>query len=366
MSTCRHCKRDIPDNALYCPWCGKEQAKQRKRARSEITVPKATLTAAGTWYIRMRLGGESIAVYGPTEAAAKAEAIAIKAGIIDGKKNTPARTLGECIDKYIDDRRGVLSPSTIRGYTQIRQNRFVAAMGKPIATLTDWQRIISQEAETVSAKTLKNAWGLIHTVLMENGVQVKPVTLPQVVRAERPWLDFQQIRTFLDAARGESGELAAILALHSLRRSELCAVTVDDVTDTTITVAGAVVYDANGQITRKDTNKNVSSRRVVPIMISRLQELLPPSGVLVTETPNSVGRQINRICDRAGLPQVGVHGLRHSFASLAYHLGMSERETMELGGWSDASTIHRIYLHLAQADRLTAANKMADFYRTCD
>ena len=58
--------------------------------------------------------------------------------------------------------------------------------------------------------------------------------------------------------------------------------------------------------------------------------------------------------------------MRHSFASLGYHLRLSEIEVMSMGGWSDSSTVHNIYLHLAQRDRLKAENKMAKFYRTAD
>lgn len=367
--TCRHCKRDIPDNALFCPWCGKEQAKPRKRTKSEITVPKATLTASGMWYIRLRLNGESIPIYADTEAQCKAEAIAVKSGIADkAKASKHSPTLGECIDRYIEDRAGVLSPATCRGYRQVRLHRFQSVMDDPVEALTNWQSVISREASLCSPKTLKNAWGLIRSVLAENNIQINPVKLPQVIKSERPWLDYEQIGVFLNAAYGKPGELAALLALHSLRRSEICAVTPSDVDlkAGTISIAGSAVFDEDCHLVFKDTNKTVASRRVIPIMIPRLNELLtaipPEQPRLVQEYPNSVWRQINRICRKSGLPEVGIHGLRHSFASLAYHLGMSEQETMELGGWSDSQTIHRIYLHLAKADRLNAANKMSEFY----
>lgn len=367
--TCRHCKRDVPDNALYCPWCGKEQSKPRKRAKSEITVPKASLTASGNWYIRLRLNGESIPVYADTEAQCKAEAIALKSGILKkAAESKKSPTLGECLDEYISGREGILSPSTIRGYTMIRNHRFQSVINTPINAVSDWQKVISKESPLCSPKTLKNAWGLLRTVLEVNGIDVRNVALPQVVKSERPWLDYEQIGTFLNAAHGKPGELAAILALHSLRRSELCALSMSDINLKTnvINIAGSAVYDDTNHLVYKDTNKNVTSRRSVPIMIPRLREILAGMNSehvrVVKETPGSIWRQINRICRNAGLPEVGIHGLRHSFASLAYHLGMSERETMELGGWSDSQTIHRIYLHLAKADRIHAANKMSEFY----
>ena len=74
-------------------------------------------------------------------------------------------------------------------------------------------------------------------------------------------------------------------------------------------------------------------------------------------------KQIRAACERAGLPNVGVHGLRHSFASLAYHLGLSEKETMKIGGWSDYGTMRRIYTHLSDSDALRGENQMRDFFR---
>lgn len=365
---CRACGRELPENSLFCCWCGKEQLKKARKRKADISVPKAVEVSPGNWYIRMRLNGESIAVYEPTEALCRARAVAIKAGLLDARKHSGTLTLGAAIDKYIADRSAALSPATIRGYSQIRRNRFKSVMDEPLISVTDWQPVVNAEAALCSAKTLKNAWGLVRTVLALNGVEPKPVSLPQVVRAERPWLDFRQIKEFLSAAEDQPGELAALLALHSLRRSELCAVTFADVDikAKTIRVSGAAVYDDDNNLIRKATNKNTTSNRTVPVMIPRLLQLLPaaadPAEPVVKNAPHTVWEQINRICVRAGLPEVGVHGLRHSFASLAYHLGMSERETMELGGWSDAQTIHKIYLHLAQADRLQAANKMAEFY----
>ena len=75
---------------------------------------------------------------------------------------------------------------------------------------------------------------------------------------------------------------------------------------------------------------------------------------------------MEKICKTLGVPNVGAHGLRHSFASLAYHLRFSEMETMEIGGWSDHNTMRKIYTHLARMDRLKAQDSMAQFYRAAD
>ena len=234
----------------------------------------------------------------------------------------------------------------------------------------DWQNAINAEAKLCSPKTLKNAWGLFSSALKSAGVEPGEVTLAQVASKDLPWLDYEQIKTFLEAAKYEPCELGALLALHSLRRSEIYALTAADVdlAKGLIRVEGAAVLDADNNLTQKDTNKNETSRRTVPIMIPRLREMLPGAmaatdgGALVQGSLNTLYVQINRVCDAAGLPRVSVHGLRRSFASLAYHLRWSELETMRVGGWSDFNTMRKIYTKLAERDKSAAVQKMEQFY----
>ena len=133
-----------------------------------------------------------------------------------------------------------------------------------------------------------------------------------------------------------------------------------------IHVRGAAVVDEHGKLIHKAENKNASSTRDVPIMIPRLKELLSADadGYVVSINPNNVYRGINRACESHNLPLVGVHGLRHSFVSLAYHLGWSEIATMRVAGYADYGTMRKIYTHLAEQDKLKSVKSMSDFYAT--
>ena len=164
---------------------------------------------------------------------------------------------------------------------------------------------------------------------------------------------------------GKPYELGALLALNGLRRSELLHLTADDVdTDKgVIYVRGASVVGTGNKLVDKDTNKTHSSTRTVHIVIPRLNELLEgKTGRLITTNPTTLYGNINDFCRSVSLPKVGVHGLRHSFASLAYHLKWSEVTTMREGGWSNADTVHRIYTHLASQDANADIKRMQDFY----
>ena len=337
-----------------------------------MKVPEPRKLPSGTWFIQMRLNGVSVPVTASTPTACKHKAELIKAEHRAGKRtvkhDTP--TLRKAIDKYIEARKSILSPSTIDGYRRIQKKRFQSVMDKPISG-TGWQALINAErANGASSKTIRNAYRFIVSVLTENGITPGKVTLPPLENNTRAWLEPHQIKQLIAEADGTPSALPVFLALHSLRRSEIAALTWNDIDlkRKTITVAGAVVQDESHHYVSKPTNKTPKSRRTIPIMIPELIVYLASTpqearhGLVVDCKPHNIAERINAACRRAGLPEVGTHGLRHSFASLAYHLGMSELQTMELGGWSNTQTMHGIYTHLAAADRLKAKNKISEFF----
>lgn len=357
---CKYCKRDIDDDSFFCKWCGKEVVRGRKK-KDEVSVPKPKQLKSGEFYAQMMIDGRVEYVKADTEREYYAKARALKQGLIEQKKTKAGATVGQLIDAYITANSNVLSPSTIRSYLSYRQHRFQSVMGKD-ALNVNWQAAINAEAAEVSAKSVQNAWRLITASLKLAKLPVPDVNLPKVPKAERPWLDYEQIKVFLNAVEGQPCELGALLALHSLRRSEILNLTAESVSGDVIKVRGSAVHNADGQLVSKATNKNSSSTRDVPVMIPRIKTLLPESGKVITGNANQLWAQINRVCRNAGLPEVGVHGLRHSFASLAYHLNWPEMQTMSVGGWSDYNTVHNIYTHLAEKDRSDAVNNMTAFY----
>ncbi len=75
----------------------------------------------------------------------------------------------------------------------------------------------------VPPKTLTNAWRFIVSVLRNENIVPPKISLPQVSPNERPFLEPDQIKQFVSAVEGTDIEIPALLALSSLRRSEICA-----------------------------------------------------------------------------------------------------------------------------------------------
>ena len=363
---CKSCRKKIPEGSNFCNWCGVKQGRAPKQ-KDEIRVPEPKKTPSGKWRIQLRAEGESVTE--DTAAKCVAKARAIRAGFIEQKKKTGSKlSLGDAMEKYLSDNSKILSPSTKRGYDIIRRNRFQNYMDVDIKTFTDWQIMLNDEVELCSAKTLHNAWAFVGAVLRANKITPPEVKKPRVGLTELPWLTFEQIPVFCKAIYGDPCELGALLALSSLRRSELFAVTPDHVSTDgkKVFVSGARVMNDKNEFVHKEENKTVHSERTVPVLIPRLQELLRDIDrsleFIVTWNPNAITQHINALCHRNNLPPVGLHGLRRSFASLGHHLGLSEQEVMDIGGWAEYQTVHKHYLKLAEKDKKRGYDKMEAFY----
>lgn len=354
---CKYCKNSIPDGSIFCNICGERQTKQRKTSSS---VPKPQKRADGTYSLQIMVNGERFYVHEKTEAACIKIASAYKAGLLEPPKVAYSGTLYGCVEKYINDNKPVLSPSTIRGYMTCLKR--IKSYGDMRVSDVSWQRLVSSLSRSCAPKTVKNTWSLICAALRYAKVDIPDVNLPQLIPASRPWLDYRQIEIFLKAIKGNRSECAALLALHSLRQSEISALSRDSLSDNFIHVRGSVVPDENNVFIKKQTNKNSASMRDVPVMIDRLLEIWPSDGELDIPHPSTIRKDLLSVCAKAGLPPCTIHSLRHSFASLAYHLGWSQKTTELYGGWSTDDTVGKIYTHLADADKAADVAKAKQYY----
>lgn len=340
-----------------------------------MKIPEPRKLKSGSWFIQLRLDGTSVPITSPSKAECRQQAQLIKAEYLAGKRKVDSSsvTLGSLIDVYIEKSTPALSPSTVMGYDTIRRCRFQSYMDRPLRDIRDWQIMINEELATVSVHTVKNAWFLVTAALKDSGRDVPTVKLPRSPVREMPYLQPEEIPLFLSAIEGDPAELEMLLCLHGLRRSEALAVIRNrriDLEKHQIIVSGAVVPDKSHQLVEKDVNKSAASTRIVPIMVPRLTVLVKELNDSGKDWPVHsspiILKHIHTCCTAAGITDVTNHGLRHTFACLGYSLGISERALMELGGWDDPTTMHKIYIRVAQRDKERAKNKIAEFYQGRD
>lgn len=335
-----------------------------------MKVPEPRQLASGTWFIQLRLNGKSISISAdsPTEckSLAELEKAKYRAGMTAIKKLPKNLTLREAMTKYIKEYKKELSPSTYDRYMVYTNCRFKNYLDKPLGEIK-WQRMIDDELKKVSEKTVANGWGLVRPALKFVGFPVPDIRLAQVPVKERAFLQPEEILPFCKAVKGRSYEIAALLELHGLRLSEMKALTWDDIDlkRKVINVRGAYVKGPDGYVD-KETNKNRTSTRPVPIMIPQLEKALSAvkvkEGRVVNISPSVLLRDVKRACKRAGVTECGNHSLRHSFASLCFFVQIPMEQIMAWGGWSNDSTLRKIYIHLAASAESGHKKAFTDFF----
>lgn len=339
-----------------------------------MKVPSPRKLPSGNWFIQLRLNGESI----PITAKTRTECINIaeltkskhRAGASAIKKAPKSITLSESFDKFLKVRKATLSPSTLRSYTSYSKNRFKNYQDKQLSKI-NWQTMINEELESASEKTVKNAWGLVSSSLKLVGYPVPDITLAQVVVPDLNFLQPEEIKKFCVALKGRSYEIPALLALHSLRLSEIRGLYWEniDLENGVIFVHGARVRGPDGDVDKK-TNKNDTSSRYVPIMIPQLSTALSAvkdkTGLVASIGSNTLLDDVKRTCKRAGVTECTVHDLRRSFASLCFFLQIPSRQIQEWGGWRNDKVLNKIYIKLAASMETENKAKFTQFFENAN
>ena len=70
------------------------------------------------------------------------------------------------------------------------------------------------------------------------------------------------------------------------------------------------------------------------------------------------------ICEDNNIDFVGVHGLRHTNASVMLSLGIIDKVAMARGGWSTDVTMRSVYQHLFQPDKDAAGEKVDSYFES--
>ena len=335
-----------------------------------MKTPKPRKLESGNYFIQLRLGGKSIPITcdSPTECTLIAQKIKADymAGTTAIKKLPKNMTLREVEKKYINEFKEELSPSTADRYLAYTKCRFKKYLDMPLEEIS-WQRMIDDETKVASPKSVYNGWGLVRPALKFVGYPVPQVKLPSVPVSEIAFLQPEEIKPFCAAVKGRNYEIAALIELHGLRLSEMKGLTWDDIDldKGVINVRGAYVKGPDGYVD-KNTNKNRTSTRPVPIMIPQLKDALnaveDKAGRVVTTSGSVLLRDVKRACKIAGVTECTNHSLRHSFASLCFFLDVPLAQIMQWGGWGDDTTLKRIYIHLAASAETEHRKRLTGFF----
>ena len=355
---CKRCKREVQKDFNLCPYCGYRLVPDA----TEIRVPEPKRKADGSFSQQVMYNGKRYTVSAPTLDEYKAKARQIKLGNIPEKEDDEFHfvPLEDILEAYLSKKDGVIQDSTMSFYR--------IAMDNPLADVRlcspeaiDWQRLVDHLSKRYSAVYLSHVWNMVSNALEQAGYPVPDVQLPKTPRSNRPFLDDDEIPKLLDAARGSKYELGIILALHSLRAQEVCALDAEDIHDGFIHVNKCMMFNGSEYVLVNRT-KTETSTREIPVLIDRLYEVVPQSGRACPYRPDAFTAAVRRLCVTAGITRCTAHDLRRSFASLAYSLNVPERRIMRYGGWSNPSIMYDVYVKLYDKNSQKDAEPLRKYF----
>lgn len=350
--------------------------KKRRETAEKLSHPTPVELPSGKWRCQIMVSGKRISVIDADPEIAHAKALSMKLGIMQKEEENTAYniTLDNAITKYIEDRRGVLSPSTIRSYKETQKNRIQTLLKMKVSEITesDLQIAISSEAKSGrSYKTIKNDISLAVTVISQyKNINTNRLKYPQRIKKEHVYLETEQIVTLINGCVGDKAEIPILLALWlGMRRSEILGLYWDcvDFENKTIRVERSLVRNEDQKFIIKNYPKNESSRRTISCPGYILEKLkgyseVKEGRIFKTNDTSFIYDRLKIICKREGITFPGVHGLRHTNASVMLSLGIMDKYAMARGGWSTDYTMKKVYYHLFSEDKTKADNRIDSFF----
>lgn len=241
--------------------------KKQREAAAKLTRPRPVELPSGRWRCQMMVGGRRIDIIEDDPAIAHAKALAVKAGLMEEDKSPREMTVGEAIDRYIESKDAVLSPSTICGYRKLRENALQPLMGIRLPDLTQEavQKAVNLMARDKSPKYVRNAHGLLTAALGLYRPQfILRTSLPQKQKSEISIPSTEEVALLAERAKGTSFELPFLLAAWmGLRTSEIRGLTWDCVEGNILHIKQAIVDGEEGPILKP--TKTYSGDRKIPL-----------------------------------------------------------------------------------------------------
>lgn len=273
-------------------------------------------------------------------------------------------TLKEAYERYISSKSSVLSPATIAGYERLKKNHFQQLMPMKLSKITarHIQTAVNELSANHSPKTVRNAHGLLHSVIKSYKHNFEfSTTLPQKIKPQYIIPTTDDINTLLNNANEKIRVPILLASQGGLRRSEICALTINDFTDLGVNVNKAVVYDKDNKTIEK-TTKTTAGTRFVPL----------PENVIAEArkwkyfgcSPSSLSNWFYKLINKTNIQKFSFHKLRHYFASELHSQGIPDKYIAEIGGWETIEMLQRIYQHTLRDKKEEISEKIISIFDT--
>ena len=304
-------------------------------------------------------------------------------------------TLGEWLDIWLREcAEPSVRPSTYKGYLGYAERNIKPYLGsKQISKVTaaDVQtlyRKLQREGGVgggaLSPATVRRIHGVLHQALnvaVDRHLIVKnptdDVTLPKKVTAAKTILNDKQLERFMEAIKADEHwhDLFYTELTTGLRRGELCGLRWEDfdAASGSLKVCRTVRREKGKGLTTGDTKTYAGTRTITlpPSLAALLKErkraaktawifpdLLRPER---PTAPDAAYRRMKLLLERAGLPDIRFHDLRHTFATHALTSGVDVKTLSGILGHTRAAFTLDTYTHTTGDMQRRAAEIVDEF-----
>lgn len=362
---CKRCKEEVPEGAVYCPYCGKKQvhtestSKSRRRANGLGTVYKLSGKRRKPW---VAAKNKIIIGYFETKTAALEALNAIGTQDLSDWYNITLREiferwkaqawqeLAEKSQAMYEGAWKKLAPLAGRKMRDIRTADYQSI----IDSLEGKSRSTKNQVRVLSSQLCKYA--LANDVIPRN--YAEGLNVGKETKKEKEIFSPDQRKKIFDAAStDEIARIVIILIYTGMRINELF-----DVKKTDVHLEGNTPYIIGGEKTEAGKN------RMIPIalpILTFIKELMQTPGLYLIS--NSKGgrkdyqnfreREYYPLLEKLKIPKMTIHSTRHTFASMMVKAGARPEDLQKIIGHADYTVTANIYNH-ADAEQLTAAIRM--------
>lgn len=317
---------------------------------------KAEKTKSGKYRVRVYVGRDAEGKQHFKSVTAPTKQEALRAAAKLDWRLTDNISVSDAVERYMELKKSVISPSTYRSYQGIFKNHVSGQMigGIRLSALTPVkvQSWVSELSGKVSAKTVKNCYGLFTAAVSTFAPELHFYTkLPQRMKPQTRTPSSLDVLKLCETAHslGKRDLFISVLlgSVCMMRRGEICALTVDDIDfeHNTIRINKSQVRTDRGYAIKPPKTES-SNRIIVAPKVVMLN--LPKEGErIVSFNAEDLSKQFARLCRRAGVEPCRFHDLRHYGASILATgaAGVSTEAIKQRGGWSGDSMMKRVYIN---------------------
>lgn len=334
-------------------------------------------------------------VYGKTKKEVREKANSLAFDIRDGKfVESNTITVAEWLKEWSDNYLINLSDNSKLSYKSIIKIHLIPNFGnKKIQKLThnEIQTFINRLSQKRTPKTVYNVFVVLHRALKDainNGyIVINPadnIILPKINKQTMCVLDQNEVTQFLLLAYQQEPEYADImefLILTGLRVGELVGLTIDcynrekksilinkqfpqklckftepkygEIREVYLIDRAVEIIEKRIEIIERIRKKNKNFNKENFIFLNRLFKHVQSNTLL---------RSLKRIAKQIGKPNLRIHDLRHTYATLSLAYGNDIKTVQTNLGHTDPSFTMNKYAHSTDIMKINSVNQFEEMY----